>query len=389
VQVKGDTVGESTESFSVILSGASNAFPGDVTGTVTILDDEPRITIDDVSSAEGNSGTKAFTFTLHLSAASTSPVSVNYSTAEGDTDFYPYNPYSYYSGPPAATSDTDFVSKTGTATFAAGQTSTTVTVLVNGDRTAEADEAFSLNLDTPSGALMDDAHAVATIINDEPYVNVVGGSVTEGNSGTQLLPFTITLSSASDVAVTVNYATSDGTARAGTDYVAKSSSVTFAAGETSKTVNVTVNGDRIAEGDESLQLVLGTVTNAGVGSGYASGYILDNEPRISINSVSTAEGNGKPDKLMTFTVTLSAAYDQAVSVNYATQNGSARSGKDYSAKSGTITFAARETSKTITVSIKGDRQREPNKTLYVVLSNPSVNALIGNGTGSGTILNDD
>jgi hypothetical protein len=389
VQVKGDRVAESTESFGVVLSEATNAFLSETIGYVSITDDEPRITIDDVTAAEGNSGTKTFTFTLHLSAASDAAVSVNYSTFEGDTDYWPHNPYSYYYGPPAATAGSDFVAKTGTATFAIGQTSTTVSVVVNGDRVAEYDEAFSLNLSGPSGALIDDAHAVGTITNDEPYVNVSGGSVTEGNSGTQLVPFTITLSEASDVAVTVTYATADGSATtAGGDYVTKTGSVTFAAGETSKTVNVTANGDRSAEGDEYLYLLLGTVTNAGVGSSQAVGYIVDNEPTININSVSVTEGNSG-SKLMTFTVTLSAAYDQTVTVGYATQNGSAKTGKDYTAKSGTLTFLAGQTTKTFTVSIKGDKQRESDEWFNVVLRSPSVNALIGNGFGQGTILNDD
>jgi hypothetical protein len=92
---------------------------------------------------------------------------------------------------------------------------------------------------------------------------------------------------------------------------------------------------------------------------------------------------------MTFTVTLSAAYDQAVSVNYKTQNGSASSGKDYTAKMGTIIFAAGETSKNISVLLKGDKQRESDESFFVVLSNASVNAIIANGSGVGTILNDD
>ena len=104
--------------------------------------------------------------------------------------------------------------------------------------------------------------------------------------------------------------------------------------------------------------------------------------------MSTTEGNSG-SKLMTFTVTLSAAYDQTVTVGYATQNGSARTGKDYTAKSGTLTFLAGQTSKTFTVSIKGDRQREPDEWFNVVLRSPSGNAAIGNGFGQGTILNDD
>jgi large repetitive protein len=391
VQVEGDQVAESTESFAVILSEATNAFLSDTSGAVTILDNEPSITIDDVTAAEGNSGTKTFTFTVHLSAASDAPVSVNYSTAEGDTDYWPYNPYSYYYGPPAATSGTDFVAKSGTVTFATGETSKTVTVVVNGDRTGESDEAFSVDLASASGAHLVDDHAVGTVVNDDPFVHVAGGSVTEGNSGTTVVPFTITLSNPTDVSVTVGYATADGTATtAGSDYVAKSGSVTFAPGETSKTVNVTVNGDGVAEGDEFLQLVLGTVTDAGIGTAQATGYILDDDVKgISINNVSITEGNNGSTKLMTFTVTLSSASTQPVTVSYSTQNGTAKSGKDYTAKSGTITFAAGQTSKTITISIKGDKQRESNEIFYVLLRNPSSNAVLDDAWGEGTILNDD
>jgi hypothetical protein len=389
VQVKGDRTVESAETFSVLLSGTTNAFLGNATGAVTIMDDEPSITIDDVSAAEGNSSTKTFTFDLHLSAATDAALTVNFSTAEGDTDYWPHNPYSYYYGPPAATAGTDFVAKTGTATFAANSTSTTVTVVVNGDRDGEPNEAFSVNLAGATGASIADGHAVGLILDDEPYVSVTGGSVTEGDAGTTVLPFTITLSNPSDVPVIVDYSTADGSATAGGDYVTLSDDVTFDPGDTSKIVNVTVKGDNTSEGDEFMQLVLGAVTNASVSTGQAIGYILDDDiVAIRINDVSVNEGNSRTT-LMTFTVTLSAATDETVTVRYATQNGSAKTGKDYTAKSGTITFAPGQTSRTVTISIKADKQREPDETFFVLLSNPSLNALIDDATGQGTIVNDD
>jgi large repetitive protein len=91
----------------------------------------------------------------------------------------------------------------------------------------------------------------------------------------------------------------------------------------------------------------------------------------------------------TFTIRLSAAYDQAVTVNYATANDSATAGTDYTAKSGSVTFAPGETIKTITVVVKGDKQKEPNETFFVNLFGASSNALIGVGQGIGTILDDD
>ena len=116
---------------------------------------------------------------------------------------------------------------------------------------------------------------------------------------------------------------------------------------------------------------------------------MDDEPRLSVNSVSKVEGNSGTT-VMTFTVTLSAAYDQAVTVKYATGDGSATvAGGDYVATSGTLTFAAGQTTKTFTVTIKGDKKKEADESFYVLLSGASSNALIWYEYGTGTILNDD
>ncbi|HEV2294745.1 MAG TPA: Calx-beta domain-containing protein [Tepidisphaeraceae bacterium] len=388
VQVNGDRIAESTETLNIVLSGATNAFIGDATGVVTVRDDEPTINIDDYSATEGHSGTKAFTFTVRLSAASDAPVSVNFSTAEGDTAYWNWG--WYYYPPPEATAGTDFQSNTGTVTFAAGQTSKTITVLVNGDREGEQDETFSVDLSNAVGAHLGDRHALGTILNDDPFVSVFGGSVIEGHSGTKLLPFTFTLSNASDVPVTVNYATSDGSATSiSGDYVARTSTVTFAAGETSKVVNITVNGDRRGEGDESVNMSITAATNAGIDNGWGTAFIRDDEPRITVNNVSITEGD-RGTKLMTFTATLSAAYDQTVTVNYATKDGSALAGKDYNATSGTLTFLAGQTTKTFTVAIIGDKKGEYTESFYIRLTNASSNAWVEyEYAGIGTILDND
>jgi Calx-beta domain len=92
---------------------------------------------------------------------------------------------------------------------------------------------------------------------------------------------------------------------------------------------------------------------------------------------------------MTFTVTLSVAYDQPVTVNLATADGTAKvSDNDYAATSGTLTFAPGQT-KTITVQGKGDKKKEPDEYFYLLLSDPSSDALISNGSALGWILNDD
>jgi hypothetical protein len=231
---------------------------------------------------------------------------------------------------------------------------------------------------------------VGIILDDEPRVSIGGATVTEGNTGTTAMMFTVTLSAAYDQPVTVTYATSDGSATtAGGDYQAKSGTLTFVPGETSKPITVLVNGDRLGEYDEYFVVNLTGATSALLDNNTSYGTILDDEPRIRINSVSIAEGNSGT-KLMTFTATLSAAYDQPVTVHYATQDDSATvADNDYVATSGTLTFAPGETSKTFTVVIKGDKKREANESFRVILSGASSNAVIDNAYGWGTILDDD
>ncbi len=120
------------------------------------------------------------------------------------------------------------------------------------------------------------------------------------------------------------------------------------------------------------------------------GTILDDEPRISIGDVTKSEGRKGKSTSFTFTITLSAAYDQTVTVSYRTVDGTAKtSDGDYVANSGTITFKPGETTKSITITVKGDSKKESNETFYLDLFGNSGNSLITKNRGIGTILNDD
>ena len=154
--------------------------------------DTPSITVNDVTVTEGNSGTTAATFTVSLSAAYGQPVTIHYATADG-----------------SAIAGSDYQAASGTLTFAPGVTSQTITVLVNGDRDAESSESFLLLLTSPTNAFVDDPSGTGTILDDEPFVDISGSSGAEGNSGTTPFTFTVTLSAAYDVPVTVDYDTSD------------------------------------------------------------------------------------------------------------------------------------------------------------------------------------
>jgi hypothetical protein len=190
--------------------------------------------------------------------------------------------------------------------------------------------------------------------------------------------------------VMVNYTTANSTATAGSDYVAELGTLILAPSETSKTLSVLLNGDRLAEPNETFVVNLSSATNAAIADGQGVGTILDDEPLISISDVTKHEGNGKKTTLLVFTVTLSAAYDQPVTMSFQTASGTATtSDSDYVAKSGTLTFAAGETTKTITIQVKRDNKNEANETFFVDLFDNSVNSMFTKRRGIATILNDD
>jgi len=225
---------------------------------------------------------------------------------------------------------------------------------------------------------------------DAPSITINDVSVTEGNTGTVSATFTVSLSGAWGQTVTVHYATADGTATAGSDYTGGSGDVTFAPGETSKPISFAVLGDRLPEANENFFVNLSNPINSIIADGQGVASIVDDEPRISISDVTKAEGRRSQTTLFTFTVTLSVPYDQAVTMSFRTVNGTATtSDGDYVTKSGTLAFAPGETTKTITIEVKGDSKKEANETFYLDLFGNSGNSLIAKNRGIGTIRNDD
>jgi len=243
---------------------------------------------------------------------------------------------------------------------------------------------------TSSDVYQAPARAFLLTPSDGPTVSISDASVMEGNSGTRSATFTVTLSTTATHPVTVAYATANGAATAGSDYQATSGTLTFAPGETSKTATVLVTGDRLAEPNETFFVNLGGPTNALIIDGRGVGTIMDDEPRISINNVSRKEGKKNQTTLFTFTVSLSVAYDQPVTMSFCTVDGTAKtSDGDYVPKSGTLTFAPGETTKTIAIEVKGDSKKEADEAFYLDLFGNSGNSLITKSRGIGTILNDD
>jgi len=196
----------------------------------------------------------------------------------------------------------------------------------------------------------------------------------------------------SDGQITVNYATANGTATAGSDYTAAANTLTWPAGDmTNKSFNVSITDDALNEANETFTATLsGPTCNAVLGANTVDTVTIndnDVQPSLSINSIGLAEGNAGTTPF-TFTVTLSAPSGQTVMVNYATADGTATQPGDYASTSGTLTFNPGVTTQPITVNVVGDTTFEPNETFTVVLSGAS-NAAIGTNPGTGTIQNDD
>ncbi len=162
-------------------------------------------------------------------------------------------------------------------------------------------------------------------------------NVLEGNS----VNFTVTLSDVSAQNVTVNYATSNGSAVAPGDYTAKTGTLTIPAGETKGIINVSTVGETLDELDETFFVNLSNANGAEISDTQGRGIIIDNDspPAVTINDVTVTEGNSGT-KNATFTITLSAASGQTVSINAIPSNGSARSPFDYTTGGARLHFPA-------------------------------------------------
>ncbi|HVJ81575.1 MAG TPA: Calx-beta domain-containing protein [Planctomycetia bacterium] len=243
---------------------------------------------------------------------------------------------------------------------------------------------------------------VVVFINDRdwttpvrPKITIPDVSVQEGFEGERIAKFLVWLNSSSASPVSVKYNVVAGTATAGTDYRPVSGTLEFGPGEIVKEVDVAVFGEYLFEPDETFTVVLSDPVNADIADGSALGTILnDDDPpppnQINIaNDVFKREGHGGVVKFK-FEVTLANPSGQAVTVSYRTVDDTAKtSDGDYTRATGTLTFSPGQTTKTVTVEVRGDRKREPDENFFLELVDPSSNATLGFGYRAGVILNDD
>jgi hypothetical protein len=380
VNTTNDTVVEPAETVTLTLSnpqgGASLGTPNPATLTINDNDTAGSVQFSAATYSVGEGGGNV-TLTVTRTGGTASGVTVAYATANG-----------------SATAGADYSSRSGTLTFNAGVTSQTFTVPILQDTLPEGAETFTVTLSNPGGGATLGATTVATVtINDDENPAAVlqfsqaSYTVAEGSAAT----ITVTRTGGTQGGVTVNYTTSNGTATAGQDYTVASGTLSFGAGVTSRAFTVTTNQDSLAEAAETVTLTLSNPQGGGVlGTPNPSTLtITDNDVAGTVQlgsaTYSVNEGAGS----VTLTVTRTGGSAGGVSVAYATANGSATAGADYSSRSGTLTFNAGVTSLPIVVPVLQDSVVEGGHTFTVTLSNPGGGAALGATTVATVTINDD
>ncbi|WP_308238199.1 Calx-beta domain-containing protein [Phenylobacterium sp. J367] len=394
----------------------------------------PTVSVSDATVTEGDAGASTLTFTVTRTGG-TGAFTVGYATADG-----------------TATAGVDYTAASGTLSFAAGETSKTVSVTVSGDTTVEASETLFLNLSgATGGAAIADSQGQGTIVNDDAPPPIVGtpwinefhyddagtdtGEFIEvaGPAGLDLTGYSLVLYNGNGGAA---YATiqlsgvipnlqngsgvlsfaASGLQNGGTstpeadgialvapggavlEFISYEATMTAAngpaAGMTSVDVAVAELGNaegtsiaRTGTGGEGLDF--GWTLSADDTPGQINGdqTLVAPTARVRVADVTVTEGDDG-SKTLTFTVTRSGP-TQAFTVDYATADGTASAGSDYTATSGQLSFAAGEMSKTVAVTVFGDTVIEAHETLFLNLANPTNGATLGDAQGVGTIRNDD
>jgi len=255
-----------------------------------------------------------------------------------------------------------------------GQASFSISTLAVGSHAIVAEYSGNTNYQASGGGL-------TQVV--QPGIAVSDVFVMEGNlPSTVAAVFNVTLSAASAQAVSVSFATQDGTAGAGSDYTARSGQVVFPAGATTRTVVVVILSDVLNETDETFSVQLSSASNGVILDTQGVGTILNDDPlpAVAISDVKTRESVGRA----VFTLTLSAASGRAVTVDFATADGSAIAPDDYQADAGSLTFPPGTTSRTLTVTVVSDFVPEDDENFFIVLSNVA-NATLADSLGIGTI----
>ena len=362
--------------------GGSIGFP-DVVRDIAVAPGGIGVLQLDASSYTVDEDDGSLTVTVNRTGGSAGTVMVNYSTSPS------FN----------ATPGLDYTPVTGTLTFGPGETTKTFNVPILEDAQAESSEQFNVILSGPVGGAALGTPSTASVIINDNDTTIPPGAVTlsvddvtvvEGNTGT-LAVFTVTLSAVRNFTITAQYITSSGTANAGADYETVSGTVSFAPGLTTRTISVPVNGDVAPEANETFFINLSNPVNAVIADAQGQATINDDDvpPTAAFAFGAASYAGTEHTTQVLLTVNRTGDTSGAMTVTYATTNGSASDRSDYTFAAGTLEFAPGETSKTIPILINEDSHVEGTETLTVTLSNPTGGGGLGGQASTTVVIIDD
>lgn len=332
----------------------------------------PALSIGDARVAEGDTGTSILRFTLRLSRPAPRAVSVRWRTLGAEAR------------------GEDFRQARGRVVFRRGTTRRRVRVIVLGDDVDEPDERVAVQLSAPVGARVVHGRAFGTIVDDDPtpIVSIGAASVPEGGTSPQVLKFAVTLDRPASRTVQVRWRTLGGTARA-RDFRGRYAILRLRRGATGAVLEVPVRDDLVDEPDETLSVVLDRPQGLLIGTGAAVGTIFDDDgsPAPSVSDAATLEGSAGTRRV-SFTVSLLSPSAIRLQFRFGTVDGTARSPADYVARRGVVTFAPGETTRTVTVAVRGDTAREGPESFRLELAS-TTNPGAPRASGTATILDDD
>ena len=354
-----------------------NVYSGIVDNTTLNFNTEDPVIAFSATSSSGAESVSSADLTVEISAVSPRDVTVNYTV-----------------GGTATSGGTDYTLADGTLTITAGNLNNVISIAdIVDDLLVEANETVIVSIASPSNASLgtNTTHTYTILDDDNASVTIADVS---GNEDDGAVTFTATLDSPVAGGFSVDVSTSDGTATAGVDYFAVSSQTLIFAGTANetKTFTVTPKVDSNPEPNETVNVSMSNIGATGIAASKFDitdvpvlTIIDDDASQISISDQNLAEASTN----MTFTVSLDKSGIAPITVDYATSDGTAEAGSDYTSVSGTLTFASGETSKSVIVPISGDNILEADESFTVTLSNVTGTANLLDGSGTGVIENDD
>jgi len=384
VPIIDDAIDEPYETFALALtSPTGGATLGTASATTTIIDNDVSGpgTLGIVANVQVFETVGTAVVSVQRTGGFDGAVSVNFATAAG-----------------TAVDGEDFTGVNGTLNWAAGDAGVKlINIPILNDTVAEALESFTVTLSgAGGGATIGQAVGVVAIYDDDvPGTLAFTQTAYTVSETAGSIMVSVGRTDGSKGAVSVNYATTAGSATAGSDYTTAAGTLNWADGDTAnKTISVQILDDAIVESDETFTISLsGATGGASIGAAdTATVTIQSDEIPVpgTVRMVSSAVNVSETAGSINVSVERIVGSDGAISIDYATQAGTATAGSDYTSKSGTLNWADGDTaSKTINVSILDDAAYEADETFAVILSNPQGGAILASPSTTVTIQSED